>query len=97
MFRPVYAARAFATAFCLIVRSQSVAANNPTSPVSSSFVSVSGTKILDESGKELFFNGINVGNWLVWEGKFGMICLCFAMLISCDRPITIVALLPQAI
>lgn len=36
------------------------------------FVSTSGTKILDENGEELFFSGINLGNWLVWEGYLMM-------------------------
>mmetsp|Transcript_6839 Transcript_6839/g.15117 ORF Transcript_6839/g.15117 Transcript_6839/m.15117 type:complete len:967 (+) Transcript_6839:113-3013(+) len=38
----------------------------------SQFVSTSGTKILDEYGDDLFFNGINLGNWLVWEGYLMM-------------------------
>mmetsp|Transcript_15201 Transcript_15201/g.23644 ORF Transcript_15201/g.23644 Transcript_15201/m.23644 type:complete len:1021 (-) Transcript_15201:146-3208(-) len=40
--------------------------------VAANFVVPSGTKILDENGKELFFSGINLGNWLVWEGYLMM-------------------------
>ncbi len=41
-------------------------------PVASAFVHTSGTKILDENGEPLFFSGINLGNWLVWEGYLMM-------------------------
>ncbi|MEC9262052.1 MAG: RICIN domain-containing protein [Pseudomonadota bacterium] len=36
------------------------------------FVSTDGTKIIDEQGNELFLSGINLGNWLVWEGYLMM-------------------------
>ena len=36
------------------------------------FVTVKGTQILDPQGKPLFFNGINLGNWLLWEGYLMM-------------------------
>lgn len=36
------------------------------------FVSTDGTKIVDEQGNELFLSGINLGNWLVWEGYLMM-------------------------
>ena len=36
------------------------------------FVSTSGNKIVDENGDELFLSGINLGNWLVWEGYLMM-------------------------
>ncbi len=32
------------------------------------FVNVKGRDIVDGSGKKLFLKGINLGNWLVWEG-----------------------------
>ena len=38
--------------------------------VGAAFVSTSGTKILDENGDELFFSGINLGNWLMGDFKF---------------------------
>lgn len=38
----------------------------------SSFVHARGTKIVDERGNELFLKGINLGNWLVWEGYLMM-------------------------
>lgn len=41
-------------------------------PVVSAFVHTSGTKILGENGEPLFFSGINLGNWLVWEGYLMM-------------------------
>ncbi len=36
------------------------------------FVSTNGTKLVDEQGNELFLSGINLGNWLVWEGYLMM-------------------------
>ena len=39
---------------------------------SADFVSTDGTKIVDEQGNELFLSGINLGNWLVWEGYLMM-------------------------
>lgn len=36
------------------------------------FVSTQGNKIVDEQGNELFLSGINLGNWLVWEGYLMM-------------------------
>lgn len=36
------------------------------------FVHTDGTRILDENGEELNFNGINLGNWLLWEGYLMM-------------------------
>ncbi|RYZ48539.1 MAG: hypothetical protein EOP07_25650, partial [Proteobacteria bacterium] len=40
--------------------------------VTKSFVKASGNKLLDGNGKELFLKGINLGNWLVWEGYLMM-------------------------
>lgn len=39
---------------------------------SAQFVKASGTQIVDGSGKTLFLNGTNLGNWLVWEGYMMM-------------------------
>jgi len=36
------------------------------------FVHTQGTKIVDGQGKALTFKGINLGNWLVWEGYLMM-------------------------
>ncbi|MDO3384502.1 carbohydrate-binding protein [Gilvimarinus sp. SDUM040013] len=36
------------------------------------YVSTQGTKIVDENGDELFLSGINLGNWLLWEGYLMM-------------------------
>lgn len=36
------------------------------------FVHTDGTKILDENGQPLFLSGINLGNWLLWEGYLMM-------------------------
>ena len=36
------------------------------------YVHTEGTKIVDEKGEELFLNGINLGNWLLWEGYLMM-------------------------
>ena len=36
------------------------------------YVHTEGTKIVDENGEDLFLNGINLGNWLLWEGYLMM-------------------------
>jgi aryl-phospho-beta-D-glucosidase BglC (GH1 family) len=36
------------------------------------FVKTQGTKIVDPNGNPLFFSGMNLGNWLVWEGYLMM-------------------------
>lgn len=36
------------------------------------YVHTNGTQILDENGNELFFTGMNLGNWLLWEGYLMM-------------------------
>jgi len=36
------------------------------------FVHTDGTKIVDKDGKELYLNGMNLGNWLLWEGYLMM-------------------------
>ncbi|QJR80710.1 cellulase family glycosylhydrolase [Alteromonas pelagimontana] len=36
------------------------------------YVRTDGTRIVDENGEELFLSGINLGNWLVWEGYLMM-------------------------
>ncbi|MFT7560559.1 MAG: endoglucanase [Flavobacteriales bacterium] len=36
------------------------------------YVHTNGTKIVDENGDELFLSGINLGNWLLWEGYLMM-------------------------
>lgn len=42
------------------------------SPVSAQYVHTDGTQILDENGDELYFVGMNLGNWLLWEGYLMM-------------------------
>lgn len=37
-----------------------------------SFVATNRTHIIDEHGDPLFFSGINLGNWLLWEGYLMM-------------------------
>lgn len=34
----------------------------------SAYVRTQGTQIVDDNNQPLFFNGTNLGNWLVWEG-----------------------------
>lgn len=36
------------------------------------YVRANGNQIVDESGQPLFFNGTNLGNWLLWEGYLMM-------------------------
>ncbi len=36
------------------------------------FVHTQDTKIIDKNGNELLFSGINLGNWLLWEGYLMM-------------------------
>ncbi|WP_051084020.1 carbohydrate-binding protein [Gilvimarinus chinensis] len=36
------------------------------------YVSTEGTKIVDEDGNDLYLSGINLGNWLLWEGYLMM-------------------------
>ena len=36
------------------------------------FVRTNGTKLIDEHGNPLYLSGINLGNWLVWEGYLMM-------------------------
>lgn len=40
--------------------------------ISAGYVSTNGTQIVDENGDQLFLNGVNLGNWLVWEGYLMM-------------------------
>ncbi len=42
------------------------------SNINAQFVHTQGTKILDKNGAELQFTGMNLGNWLVWEGYLMM-------------------------
>jgi endoglucanase len=42
------------------------------SQLSAQYVKTSGTKILDPSGKDLHLHGVNLGNWLIWEGYLMM-------------------------
>ena len=37
-------------------------------PVHAQFVKTQGTQIVDEANNPLFISGINLGNWLLWEG-----------------------------
>lgn len=39
---------------------------------SAQYVHTNGTKIVDENGAPLYFNGMNLGNWLLWEGYLMM-------------------------
>lgn len=42
-------------------------------PVASpKFVHSEGTRLVDEKGKDLYLKGVNLGNWLVWEGYLMM-------------------------
>ncbi|MEP2276727.1 MAG: carbohydrate-binding protein [Reichenbachiella sp.] len=41
-------------------------------PVSAQFVHTDGTQILDENGNDIYFSGMNLGNWLLWEGYLMM-------------------------
>ncbi len=43
-----------------------------TGQVNAQFVHTQGTKVLDENGNELKFKGMNLGNWLLWEGYLMM-------------------------
>lgn len=36
------------------------------------YVHTSGTQILDENGNDIYFSGMNLGNWLLWEGYLMM-------------------------
>ncbi len=36
------------------------------------YVHTQGTKIVDGNGKDLYFTGMNLGNWLLWEGYLMM-------------------------
>ena len=36
------------------------------------YVKAQGTQILDENGSPIYFRGINLGNWLLWEGYLMM-------------------------
>lgn len=52
-----------------------IAVASPTANAQSSardFVHTDGTKIVDKNGNDLFLNGINLGNWLLWEGYLMM-------------------------
>lgn len=42
------------------------------SSASAQFIHTSGTKIMDKNGDEIFFTGMNLGNWLLWEGYLMM-------------------------
>jgi|GEM_PF-586638 len=39
---------------------------------SAQYVHTNGTKIVDENGVPLYFSGVNLGNWLLWEGYLMM-------------------------
>ena len=39
---------------------------------SAQYVHTNGTKIIDEAGAPLYLNGMNLGNWLLWEGYLMM-------------------------
>lgn len=39
---------------------------------SAQYVHTNGTKIVDENGAPIYFNGMNLGNWLLWEGYLMM-------------------------
>ncbi|MDN3637488.1 carbohydrate-binding protein [Simiduia curdlanivorans] len=41
-------------------------------PASAQYVKTDGTQILDETGAPLYLSGINLGNWLLWEGYLMM-------------------------
>lgn len=43
-----------------------------TPAINTPFIHAEGTKIIDSNGEEIFFTGMNLGNWLVWEGYLMM-------------------------
>ena len=43
-----------------------------TGSLHANFVRTNGTKLIDEHGNPLYLSGINLGNWLVWEGYLMM-------------------------
>lgn len=40
--------------------------------VNAQYVRAQGTQIIDENGNPIYFRGINLGNWLLWEGYLMM-------------------------
>ncbi len=44
----------------------------PPPPSGATFVHTNGTRIVDGANRDLFLKGINLGNWLVWEGYLMM-------------------------
>ena len=57
--------RRFYSAILLILTLFSVSAH-------SQYVHTQGTRILDGNGNEIYFTGMNLGNWLLWEGYLMM-------------------------
>lgn len=41
-------------------------------PLHAQYVHTDGTQILDENGNDIYFSGMNLGNWLLWEGYLMM-------------------------
>ncbi|MCV9387649.1 carbohydrate-binding protein [Reichenbachiella ulvae] len=41
-------------------------------PLHAQYVHTNGTQIVDENGNDLYFTGMNLGNWLLWEGYLMM-------------------------
>ena len=66
LFSPLKALKAGAISIAL------AAACLLSSTASAQFIKASGTQIVDGSGRQIFFNGTNLGNWLVWEGYMMM-------------------------
>ncbi len=54
---------------CMMLVIFSFALSNPSQ---AQYVKASGTKIVDENGTEIYFHGMNLGNWLLWEGYLMM-------------------------
>ncbi|VUD40229.1 Endoglucanase C307 [Thalassocella blandensis] len=50
----------------------SIAASLAASQTHAQYVHTDGTRIVDGNGNPIFFNGINLGNWLLWEGYLMM-------------------------
>ena len=44
----------------------------PSLQAQAQYVHTNGTKIVDANNNQLYFAGMNLGNWLVWEGYLMM-------------------------
>ncbi|SHK30085.1 Por secretion system C-terminal sorting domain-containing protein [Reichenbachiella agariperforans] len=44
----------------------------PSTRLSAQYIHTNGTQIVDENGNDIYFTGMNLGNWLLWEGYLMM-------------------------